>query len=65
MYGARDGRLERGKRRSRDVRARLLAVSALLVAAWIVLAVLNEAREPSVAAPASQIRPLPTNLFRP
>jgi hypothetical protein len=47
------------------VRARLFAVSALLVAAWIVLAVLNEAREPSIAAPASQIRPLPTNLLHP
>jgi preprotein translocase subunit SecG len=45
--------------------ARLLAVSALLIATCIVLAVLLEASEPNPASSVPRIKPLPQNLFSP
>ncbi len=65
MHELRDGGLTRGRLRAPGLAARLLAVSALLVAVWIVLVVVFEAREPNAGTPASHIRPLPTNFFRP
>jgi hypothetical protein len=61
-YQVRRGRAAR--RRAQDFVARLLAVSALLLAVYVVLAVVTEAREPSSAGvPAS--RPLPPSLLGP
>jgi hypothetical protein len=54
------------KRQVSLLAARLLAVSALILAAWIVLAVVVEAREPHNKSPTPQIQPLPhTALGRP
>jgi hypothetical protein len=58
-----------GARRKRQVSllaARLIAVSALILAAWIVLAVVVEARETRNESPTPRIQPLPhTALGRP
>jgi hypothetical protein len=53
------------RRRSPSAAVRLLAVTALLLAAWFVLAVVFEAREPGPVTPAPHIQPLPRNFLHP
>jgi hypothetical protein len=64
MQGALPYEVRRAKRSSRGVRgygARLLAVAALLLAAWIVLGVLLDARERGARA----VRPAPPGVVQP
>jgi hypothetical protein len=66
MPGPSENRAHRGRlprRRAPELAARLFAVSALLLAACIVLAVLLEAHEPGVGTP--HIRPAPPALLSP
>ncbi len=68
MYGAlRIGARRRtlARHRTPEMVARLLAVSALLLATCIVLAVLIEAGEPNPSTAVPHIQPLPQNLFSP
>jgi hypothetical protein len=58
----RPDRATRGRLPGPETLTRLLAVLALLLAVWIVMAVVLEAREPAAAA---HIRPLPRDLFAP
>jgi len=60
-YDVRRGRLSR--RLSPALATRLLAITALVLAVSIVLALAFEANEPGPAVPS--IRPLPQNLFNP
>jgi hypothetical protein len=62
-YQARRGKAV--KRRAQEIAVRLLAVSALLFAAYVVLAVVMEAREPSSGAAVPDVRPLPPSLLGP
>jgi hypothetical protein len=61
-YGDHGGLL---RRVTPDTVARLVAVSALLLAACIVVSLLLEAAEPSPRTPAPQIQPLPQSLIAP
>jgi uncharacterized membrane-anchored protein len=61
----RDQRAVRARRGARDAATRVLAVTALVLAVWFVVAVTLEAREPSSPTPALHIQPLPTNLVGP
>ena len=65
MQGALPYEVRRARRSSRGVRgygARLLAVAALLLAAWIVLGVLLDARERGARA---DVRPAPPGAVQP
>ena len=53
------------RRRAPGVAVRLLAVCALLLATWIVVTVVLEAREPGPASSTPHIQPLPRNFFHP
>ena len=53
------------RHRTPEMVARLLAVSALLLAACVVLALLLEASEPNPSGSVPHIQPLPQNLFHP
>ena len=64
--GAMQARRSAGARRKGQVSllaARLLAVVALTLAAWVVLAVVVEAREAPKESPTPQLRPLPHTTF--
>jgi hypothetical protein len=61
----RPGRTVRGRMPGPEALTRLLAVTALLVAVWIVLVVVLQAREPAAGPAASHLRPLPRDLFAP
>jgi hypothetical protein len=65
MPPAPSARRSHAAHRGSSLALRLAAVTALLLAAWIVVTVVVEAREPSASNTASQIPSLPRNLFNP